>query len=310
MKTYNKGLIKGFTLINLALATVLFSCQKINTKTADNTFSDEKIILIYSQLGEIHNLGLDYVFSELQKQNLQFANGSNSKLIHDMIYNMIDNSVIAFTNKSLAIKNIDLKPFIEMNNTNNPIKDYLRKDLVSQIKSLKQAENLSNTFFVLMTQLNILIDSDAPKFEFDKLMRNGISILTDFDEKSKFVSCTSIGYSSLQYWKQNVSKWQQLFSTDNLISSTKKITSIDAIKAPFNAPANSVGTAIGKADITGIITGGVGGCVWGAAGGSTVLPVVGTLTGCAALGASGAITVGLGNSAKSAVESFVNWLTS
>ena len=197
-----------------------------------------------------------------------------------------------------------------MNNTNNPIKDYLRKDLVSQIKSLKQAESLSNSFFVLMKQLNILIDRDAPKTEFDNLMKNGISTLTDFDEKSKFVSCASIGYSSLQYWKQNVSKWQLLLSKDNSTFSSKTNTSFDVIKTPFNATENGVGTAIGKADITGIISGGVGGCFWGAVGGSTVLPVVGTLTGCAALGASGAITVGLGNSAKSAVESFVNWLTS
>lgn len=307
MKRIKKKIIVGFSVI--VITAMLFSCQKSNTKEKEEVLSDEKIISIFSQIGEIHNSGLDYVFTDLQKQNLTLVNGNNSINNHDKIYKLIDNSVTEFAYKSLKIKSIDLSPFIEKNNTGNPIKEYLYKDLVSQIKSLKQAEGLSIAFLRLMAELNALVDKNASKIEFDNLMKNGILTLNDFDEKAKFVSCTSIGFSSLQYWKRNVSKWKQMLSSGNLQTTTKVSSDLNEIRVIYTVPADDPGKAIGKADITGIITGAVGGCVIGAAGGTTVLPVVGTITGCAALGSAGAITVGLGNSAKAAVESFVNWLT-
>ena len=72
---------------------------------------------------------------------------------------------------------------------------------------------------------------------------------------------------------------------------------------------NKTGNDIGKADVSGIIYGGVIGCGLGAFGGSIILPGIGTVTGCAGVGALGALTGGLGNSAKTAVDKFVDWLT-
>ena len=303
MKTFKKDIIWSSAVAFIIFISILISCQKNSSK------AKEEIILIYSSIGEIHNSGLDYVYNDLQKQYLNLVNGNYSKINHDKIFKVIDNSVMKFVNKSLTTENIDLSLVIEKNNTNNPIKEYLNKDLVSQIKSLKEAENLSNEFFVLMTQLNLLVDKDASKIEFDNLMKTGILKLNDFDEKAKFVSCVSIGYSSLQYWKINATRWLQLLSNGNSQLLTKVPSSIIDINVISSVPKETI-TSIGKSDITGIITGGVGGCIYGAGGGTTILPGVGTLTGCAAVGSAGAITVGLGNSAKAAVESFVNWLTS
>ncbi len=78
-----------------------------------------------------------------------------------------------------------------------------------------------------MDQLNSLVDNNASKIEFENLMKNGISGLSGFDEKSKFVSCISIGYSSMQYWKTNLNKWQQLLKSGNSQTTSIVSSSID-----------------------------------------------------------------------------------
>ncbi|MFL5787941.1 MAG: hypothetical protein ACJ748_07805, partial [Flavisolibacter sp.] len=116
------------------------------------------------------------------------------------------------------------------------------------------------------------------------------------------------------YWRDSISKWQNFFGNSLGFNhrSPAFLTISLGLSTFFDnfyfraSPARDIAVA----DVSGIVTGAVAGCGYGALGGTVALPVVGTVAGCAGVGAVGAIGGGLGNSARKAVESFFNWLTS
>jgi hypothetical protein len=135
------------------------------------------------------------------------------------------------------------------------------------------------------------------------LITENIKTLDEDFEKMQFISSVSIAFNSTNYWKSNLRKWRYLLNPNYV---EMKLMSADANQ---KTDPNKAGNDIGKADVSGIIYGAGSGCIYGAIGGTATLPGVGTITGCLGAGSVGALTGGLGNSAKTAVDKFIDWLT-
>ena len=289
----------------LTASLIIMSCKRDNSiehLQQAKVYSDAQIISIYSQIGDLHNKGLDKVFNDLQMQFGTNLNLSNTEDTRQKMYSQINKSLVSFMSQELQARDIDfismLKGINSVNNSKTYKENYLTKDLVKQLQIIKQPSSLSQNFWALTNQLNQLMDKNARKDEYDEFVKNNISKLTDFNEKIALVSSASTAYSSLLYWKDNATKWRSFFNS-------KKNTNIAS-----RAQADGAGKTIAKADVSGIIQGAVGGCIYGAIGGTVTVPGVGTLAGCAAVGTGGAVFVGATRSAAAAVDSFVDWLFS
>lgn len=290
-----------YTLITI-ISIISISCKRETVK--EKIYSDKEIIEIYSKVGQIHNEGLDIIYSEIEKNKIDPNIEKESK--RKLLFKLIDEKCINFVSTKLQLKNIDINVLINNPTVDNSIKLNLKKDLVNKIKGQPNSESLSESFYLAMEELNILVDKEANINEFELIINKYIKNMTDFDEKSKLVSCVYMGYYSKQYWMKNLNKWKTLIVGLNSNQFQKRTLTIET---PEDIEYGQAARNILKSDISGIIVGGVGGCALGAMGGSAVFPVVGTLTGCAALGGAGALTGGLGGSAKTAVDSFIDWLT-
>lgn len=278
-------------LISFVLSSLVFLC----TKAQDPDYADEDIIKIYSQLGDIHNKGLDAVFENLQKTYGERYSGDNSKESYLKINHQMDEVVKNYVTEELVVKDIEMTKFIESYHL--PIMPKSENvDLVTLIKSKEDGKTLSEEFLNSMSELNTIIEKgnlSPNKEDYENLLKKYISQLKSFKEKVYLTSCISIGYSSELYWSKNFSKWKDFFlPKSSTISGTPTSKAKDIVKA----------------DISGIIVGGIGGCVSGAIGGTVTFPGVGTIAGCAGVGAVGAVTGGLGGSMVSAVNSFLDWL--
>lgn len=282
-------------LKHLFFITIL-SASCLCLKAQAPEYSDEEIIKIYTQLGDVHNKGLEVVFGNLQKNYGSVYSGNNSKEAYTKFNQQIDEFLRSFIIEELSVKEIDLTEFIESSHT-SPLSKSENVDLVDLISNKEDGKTLSEDFYYSMKELNLLIENGklAPsKEDYDKLITNYISRLKTFKEKIYLVSCISIGYSSQIYWSKHLSKWQEFFGTEVIGNNSD--------------PTMGKAKDIVKADISGIIVGGVGGCISGAVGGTITFPVVGTIAGCAGVGAVGAVTGGLGGSLTSAVNSLLSWL--
>lgn len=325
----------AFSFFTLIVSLTIFSCQKSNEKKVALSTEDREIISQFKQIGKIHNDGLDHIFNWLKTQHGTRYKGSKNSTDRKKLLQLIDIETQKFVELAIKPQNINIGEIIQNNNRYDYlIKANFGKDLSTQMRAKNNAislsqpttmarfveTNLSSEFYKAIDALNSLVDNEAQQDAYDQLLETQISILKNLDEKMKFASAVSIAFNTMQYWKENISKWETFFSNNdqatnsNLTSSLspdgqKNLTLIIARTiSQNNSGSNNIGRNIGKADISGIISGGLLGCGYGAIGGSVVFPGVGTLTGCAAVGAAGVITGGLGGSATAAIDAFVDWL--
>ena len=279
----------------------IYSCNRDSisetTIEVNKKYSDNEIIATFSKIGELHNEGLSYIFNELKNEYGSTYSGGNSEQDHDKLIEKINQLSVYYVNKCMSVKNIDLQEILKTTTFNNHIKDYYGKNLVEEMETIKPTLKLTPEFIASMNSLNNIMNKAPSKAEYDKFMIDNIASITNIDEKIKFVACTSTAYHSLLYWSTELNNWQLFFNPQRKLY---KLLSADA--------SDSTGNKIGKADVAGIITGGISGCIYGGIGATAIMPVIGTISGCAAFGAIGALTGGLGNSARAVVDIFVDWL--
>jgi hypothetical protein len=292
--TFVKGTTSSFILsVETSVSSMSDSwnasvgCQ--SGASIDN-LTNQQIIDIYSNVGVPHNEGLDYVLQGLKNYYGPVYHGGNSKAAHDLMYQNVDNNTKGYLTTKRSVSQSDANSCIN-NFKNSPVKKF-GTNLNTNITYSPYYSTLSANFKTAISQLNTLVHDETKcytKTNYDAIVNNNIALLPNNNEKVYLVSMCNVGYNSIIYWRDNYSKWQSFFG------------------APTPMLANP-GKDIGIADVSGIITGAIGGCAWGAAGGTIALPGAGTVAGCAGVGAISALGGGLGNSAKKAVESFINWL--
>jgi hypothetical protein len=284
--------------------TLLFfiSCEReISNQTLiseSKNYTDSEIVVIFSTLGKLHNDGLDSIYSVLEKNNLLLNNMPNTIEKRNLIYSLINQSIHKFINGYLQNNEINIDGTLNSLFNDNSEKLF-GKDIVTQVTETKKNISFSPTYLILLNKIDSLVNINAKEDSYNNLVLENLNSLDENFEKMQFIASVSIAFNSTNYWKKNLRKWNYLLN-HNYVEKT-------IMTVPANP--NKTGNDIGKADVSGIIYGAGIGCGIGAFGGSIILPGIGTVTGCAGVGALGALTGGLGNSAKTAVDKFVDWLT-
>jgi hypothetical protein len=276
--------------------------------------TDEEIINTYAQIGKEHNSGLDFILEQLKKPyGPIFTDGKTESNRLKMI-ELINSAAKNFTGKELSVTDIDLNNFIH---PEIDIRDILGKDIVSALETFEEGKSLSPELLTAMKSLNELMDNDDKadkKDEYDKIIYENIGRLSLFKEKVYLVSCVNIGFSSLNYWNEKASVWEEFCGykaqakIKTAFSNIMPVAAAGLVNISWHFLKENPAKTIAKADVTGVIVGGVSGCITGAVGGTVVLPGVGTVAGCAGVGAVGAITGGLTGSATAAVHKFIDWI--
>ncbi len=266
-------------------------------------YSDSELIVIFTTIGKLHNEGLDSIFSLLESNSGFLKSIPNNDEKRKLIYSLINQSIHNFMKSNLKAENTNIDVILKRLFSESKTEIFYGKDLVTQVKLTKKNTTLSSTYFSLLNKVDSLINVNAEEKAYNKLISENIESLEEDFEKMQFVSSVSIAIHSVNYWKINRKKWMYLLNPNFV----EKVTL--AADANQKTDPNKAGNEIGKSDVSGIIYGAGSGCFFGAIGGTATLPGIGTITGCLGAGAVGALTGGLGNSAKTAVDKFVDWLT-
>ena len=294
---------KVFIPLLLVMPFIFFhSCKReMNTRainTEEKKYSDSELVIIFSSLGKFHNDGLDSIYTFLESKKALINSIPNNIEKRNLIYSLINQSLHKFINDHLHNTETNIDDILNSLFNGNTVNLY-GKDIVTQVTTSKRNIFFSPTYLALLNKVDSLININAKEYAYNILVTENLQSLDDNFEKMQFIASASIAFNSTNYWNANLRKWNYLLN-NNYVEKTN-------MSVPANP--NKTGNDIGKADVSGIIYGGVIGCGLGAFGGSIILPGIGTVTGCAGVGALGALTGGLGNSAKTAVDKFVDWLT-
>jgi hypothetical protein len=284
----------------LSLTAILYSCKKSiptseqnNSKTistkktrGESRDSDSVVISHYWQIGSLHNQGIDKLLDNI-KQTYGSQYNVYSTTNNNAVLASIPQMSISYVNDVLSPSNIDLNFIRGSINTSS-------NSLIGATQNTQWEYSINFKSCISILEKTIDENESFSKAQFETLLNQNIGTLNSELEKIILVATYSTAYHSLSYWndQNHGGAWARYFSNNN----------------DYVIP---VGKAkdVGKADIAGILTGGAGGLAWGAAGGTVVLPGAGTIAGAAGCGAIGALGGGLGNSAKKAVEGFIDWLT-
>lgn len=281
------------------LLLVLSNCSDKLTKFDSdiNQYSNQKLIKSFTIIGELHNEGLDSIYYGLSKLKKQ------KKLESKDFNKFIDSATCKFISKKLHVESVAPEYYISKLNEiwNLKLKKGIKSDFdyvhLANLEETKTSVLLKE----LLVELTELMQKDTSKHIYDSFLEENITKLGSVEDKIQLIAGVSIAYNSLKYWNKNVYEWNVLLNDDNNSTDNNKL--VLAAKDLQKAAKN-----IAVADVTGVIYGGVSGCVFGAVGGTVTLPGIGTVAGCAGVGTLSALTMGLGESAKSAVQSLFDSL--
>jgi len=290
--------IKASAFLFLFLPIVLLSCSKqlgiennppkYSSVTTSVASGDAYYISLYSKVGECHNAGLDYIYSQIEK-GIRTKKGFLSKLTITQLNQMAS----AYMQDSLKASGIDFVPLYNYDTTCT-LMDAFDMHLYNQT-SYFSSQALKNAFASLYSL--IFDDTRNRSFlSYDSLITKFVPQLTITLEKQIFIATVSVGKNSIQYWDANFDKWQRLLAQP--VIETLRGTS-------------SWQKDIVYADCYGAASGAVRGAVVGFTGGTIALPGIGTVAGTAACGlvgmVGGAVTGSAMEGIHSIIKKWLNW---
>jgi hypothetical protein len=209
-----------------AIALVFQSCNNENGVSLSDSASKIAISSQYDhldlpkefqQMGQIHNEGLDTVFLEANrvlystatkaKGNMQFMKKSLESIDIDLI---IKKGLQRYckSNKMQNVQYSQCERIINMRTKISRVKGSSDSGLDSKKITPDQKELFEKIISALANQdPNIAID--GLKLKLDKINKEAERRLTK-NEASYIYSASSVGFSSFQYWRNNVLKWAVL----------------------------------------------------------------------------------------------------
>lgn len=264
----------------IVLGSSILSCTKdeeteiVSTKSTNIVKEIEKNALI---VGEEHNKGLAYIYSELEKMDItKLTQPEAIQAVRDIHENYCYSLIKDFDKYLVFLEPVDnYVAYLEDTSLNSEL--YL-KNVIDELKYSPSSKNI-------LYSLNDLLSNSSNSYEYviteiEKLIEKSKADINDETELSVTMSALYTGKYSINYWYNNGEKWMALVGNNS--------------KKPFSW------SSAGKSDISGAIGGGL----VGAAVGGTVSLGAATVPSWAA----GAITGGLGNSAINAVDQLLDWL--
>jgi lipoprotein len=206
-----------FSSIIFSFIIVLISCN--DEREESKTFVD---VIDFTEIGEIHNAGLDYILA-----NLEVGQTISRSLVTSKVHEI--DAVLYRQINELSAQYIDQLIMNQGAGVQSAFKQYGGKSkLLSDIVAIDNSSlEVDNTSEVLSKEANNflshfqrILDS---QYENDIDLQNQLDLLvalanqqfiTD-EDKMILLPAMSVGKYSFQYWNDNVRKWGQKFEVYN-----------------------------------------------------------------------------------------------
>lgn len=284
------NLFRTIAVLAIAIATVvtLNSCEKwVNDENGGELLSS--IPAEYKVIGEKHNEGLDYIFEELSKNKIEIVKTRNC---NSDVFDLIKDASASFVLGTSSYGDLQKEELLKIVNNESMITKQTRSSVNSTgVFSDKQMRFVDKYMAIIEEydgDINVVIN---------KLMRLQDQIMSSCnnEEKMPLLTMISVGCYSLQYWNENLHKWDALNpnGTENLMMNARTRSDVIEVNATdeewewFKSTLISMGISDG-------IGAAIGGGLGALAGGVGAIP--------------GAISSGCNASAGAAVkELLIKW---
>lgn len=267
------------TITVLAIAIVTVSCEKwVNDENSGELLS---IPAEYKVIGEKHNEGLDYIFEELSKNKIEIVKTRNC---NSDVFELIKNASASFALGTSTYDDLQKEDLLKLVNNESIITKQTRCSVNSSgVFSDKQMRFVNKYMTIIETlddDINVVIN---------ELMRLQDQIISSCnnEEKMPLLTMISVGCYSLQYWNENLHKWDALNpnGTKTLMINPRTRSSVTEVNATqeewewFKSTLISMGQSDG-------IGAGIGAGLGALAGGVGAIPGA-VMTGCNASAGAG-----------------------
>jgi hypothetical protein len=291
-------------LFSVSLLLVIYStgCNKTKNEKIITKKSDKDLIKLYSNVGKMHNRGLDHLYTVFKKiadsrQSQRTTDDSiDLLLVNEAAANYFKNSI-----GCSGCSELNMVPYY-FNDT--AFRDrsglFQNSTVVSHYNGVNETPLNSDLAGALLILDSTLRNDLRPTYyeKYDSLIEVKVPTISNETDKAAFITCASVMKNSYQYWNKNSDKWDSL---EAQLTGWHK-----------NGQANkSIGDIIKELvwmDGSGALTGLIRGLIIGAGGGSVTIPGIGTVVGAACGGLAGGFVGGVVGSGGSAIHSFIQWL--
>ena len=130
--------------MKMFLASILFSLLVSLTTIAQTVYTDAELIQKLANIGEIHNNGLDFEYSQLKKKFGSTYNGGRTESERITMKSFLEDNSFNFTTSTLKPNDNSLTSV--KNRTKDIDYRVSSLDLVSQLKNQQLTSNLSILF--------------------------------------------------------------------------------------------------------------------------------------------------------------------
>ena len=200
MKKYS--LITAICVVGLFVIGLLtHGCSKDYLEIPDLDIPKE-----FSEVGKLHNEGLEYAWVQLKEQAIESVNNPTKKRLSadgNNINEFVKKTTLDFCRQNKKLQNeLDfIEPMLE--------------DFFTPKRSLKSeiAQEITPDLKMLLDEIQAVLGKEYPKDNFSRLKaqldvinRKATAKLSERDAAVVFCA-TSTGYYSYQYWYENHSKW-------------------------------------------------------------------------------------------------------
>lgn len=320
MKTNRKKTL----MMSLLLGTLFFlgGCSNDGYNDLSTKVETEKTISTqydyldlptgYKQIGQFHNEGMDSVYNAIKKaifaQSITKSTGESTENGSINIKEIIDKEALNYCNNNKLLKKYT-------NSITSRSIDNTDKNIATDLSSSQK--KYINKIYDAIKKSYLCDDLSNLKDELNNINQEADNELS-LNESQYIKICSSVAYSSAQYWKQNKEKWYYIlhineFENDSKSTRIKTRAELPEVVVIGEAPTwlkfenwwNENGASIVGSDCVGALTGAVAGARVGSSGlifGPEGLIVAGT-----GAAVTGAVITAITASATSAGEDTVNW---
>lgn len=255
-----KIIFRSIAIVVATIATMvtLNSCEaSANDYNSDNNDEMLSIPEKYKVIGEKHNEGLDYIFEELSKNKIEIVKTRSS---NSDVFNLIKDASASFVLETSTYENLQKEDLFKIID-DSPVITKQTRSAVNSLGTFNDKQvRFIDKYMTIIEELDGDINVVIKKLM--KLQNEVISSCTS-EEAAPLLAGISVGCYSLQYWNDNLYKWDALNpnGTKALMKNTRTKSDVTEVKPTqdewdwFNSTLISMGQSDG---IGAVIGGGLG----------------------------------------------------
>lgn len=233
------------TTLVLFLTFLTLSCD--NYSTSSESLKD---VNDFSYVGEQHNQALDYVYQDISTSKLlnrKDAKVSVKKIIKESVSGYMDKNFDSYRTKDISLGvNIGYSSSYESPKSTFS-SNYSYNSVVQNADMTAKQEELIAEIKKSIYSTEKVVELEK---ELNKINKKASNSLSEEDARIVYIA-SSVGFSSVKYWKENWSKWEKLVSTS--VSKDNGGNTQPKMKYDWGeVGANDVGGAVGGATASAI----------------------------------------------------------